>query len=187
MSSAAEEIAYLFRQHGALVYGEACSVLSHSFQAGELAQQQGLDEELVLAAFLHDIGHLCPLESTQAYQKMEAFGIEAHDEWGARYLEARGGSPRLVATVRNHVRAKRYLCYSDPDYYNTLSKASKQTLAHQGGILSKSEGRAFEDDPYFEASIAIRKIDELAKGIEVEILPAHWNLLNQLITKYLVL
>ncbi|MEM1319200.1 MAG: HD domain-containing protein [Bacteroidota bacterium] len=185
MSSVAQEIVSLFRRYGTLVYGEACSVLSHSFQAGELAQQQGLDEELVLAAFLHDIGHLCPLEGEQAYQQMAGFGIEAHDEWGARFLEGRGFSPRLVATVRNHVQAKRYLCFSDPAYYSTLSKASRETLVHQGGVFSAAEAQTFENSPYFRASITIRKIDELAKGINVKILPIHWELLNQLITKHL--
>ena len=42
--------------------GEKVSQLEHMVQA-QLAEQRDFDEEVILAAFLHDIGHIC--ESVQ--------------------------------------------------------------------------------------------------------------------------
>jgi len=115
-----EEILQLFSKHGHMVYGERCTQLAHSIQAGLIAKARGYDDELILAAFLHDIGHLCPLEQTeQTFDKMGDFGIEAHDLWGEQFLQTRGFSERIIATVKNHVAAKRYLCFAIATYYDT--------------------------------------------------------------------
>ncbi len=163
LSPSAEDILLLFQKHGHIVYGEVMSVLSHSVQAGEHARAQGLDEELILSAFLHDIGHLVPLEQAANYERMGEFGMEAHDKWGEQYLVAAGFSPRLVAVVRNHVDAKRYLCATDQQYYDQLSEASKETLQYQGGPFSEEEAAQFAAGTYFKESIQLRRIDELAK------------------------
>ena len=178
------QIIELFQKHGALDYGERCTVLSHSIQAGWIAKEKGLDKELILAAFLHDIGHLSPLEeATAQYSEMGGYGIEAHDKWGEAYLQARGFSPRIIATVRNHVDAKRYLCHVDTDYHAQLSEASKQTLSYQGGPMNEVEALSFESDPFFEDSIVIRKIDEEAKIQDFEIGEEHWEYFRNLIEK----
>ena len=178
------EILSIFRKHGGIVYGERCSVLSHSIQAGLIAQNRGCDDELVLAAFLHDIGHLCPLEYDQtAFSRMGEFGIEAHDRWAEAFLRERGFSERLIATVKNHVAAKRYLCFSEAAYYEELSEASKNTLRYQGGPMSEQEAKDFEQDPFFEDSLVIRKIDEAAKEEDFEVREAHWTMLAHLLQR----
>jgi putative nucleotidyltransferase with HDIG domain len=177
-----EEIITLFKKHGAQEYGEQMSVLSHSFQAGLHAKAMGLDEELIIGAFLHDIGHLCPLEQAKAeFETMGEFGIEAHDQWGRAFLKSRGFSDRIVAVVYNHVAAKRYLCRRDETYYAELSEASKNTLAYQGGMMSEAEASAFENQPFFEESILIRKIDEAAKETDYQITAEHWAYFEQLL------
>ncbi len=40
------------------VFGEAVTKLQHAEQAAHLARQAGADRETILAALLHDIGHL---------------------------------------------------------------------------------------------------------------------------------
>lgn len=182
-SSAPEQIMELFKKHGHIVYGEVMSVLSHSVQAGEHARQQGLDEELILAAFLHDIGHLVPLEQEEAYQRMGEFGMEAHDKWGEVFLREAGFSDRLLATVRNHVDAKRYLCATEANYYDQLSDASKETLRYQGGPFSEQEAQQFASGPFFAESITIRKIDELAKEEQFEVTATHWVYYEDLLRK----
>lgn len=185
MKKITTEIMEMFKKHGHMEYGEGFSVISHSAQAGLIAKEQGLDEELILAAFLHDIGHLCPLEDeTAQYQEMGNYGIHAHDRWGEDYLAAKGFSARLVATVKNHVKAKRYLCQRDPAYHGKLSEASKQTLQHQGGPMTEEEALVFESDPFFKDSLRIRKIDEAAKYEDFEVLEAHWVYFEQLLHKF---
>ncbi len=50
----------LYEQHGSDDYiGEAINQLEHMSQAAQLAMAEGYDDEVVLAAFFHDIGHLC--------------------------------------------------------------------------------------------------------------------------------
>ena len=56
----AEEIFGLYDRYGGEDYiGEPVSQVEHMSQAAALAQNEGHDDEVVLAAFFHDIGHLC--------------------------------------------------------------------------------------------------------------------------------
>ena len=55
-----EEVFGLYRQYGTDDYiGEPVSQIEHMSQAAQLALAEGYDDEVVLAAFFHDIGHLC--------------------------------------------------------------------------------------------------------------------------------
>ena len=58
-----------------------------------------------------------------------------HEEVGARWLARRFG-PGISEPVRLHVPAKRYLCATDRQYLQRLSRASVHTLALQGGPMS---------------------------------------------------
>lgn len=182
-----DEIFTLFQQFGHMEYGEGFSVNSHSVQAGLLAKAKELDDELIAAAFLHDIGHLYPLTLEQKWEKMGDFGIEAHDHWGERFLEERGFSARMQATVKNHVAAKRYLCAVETSYFDELSLASRETLNYQGGPMSPDEVRAFEADPFFRDSIIVRRLDDEAKIMEFELLPSHWQFFKALLQRTLTL
>lgn len=158
----ADEIINMFEQHGGEEYaGEAVTQLQHMFQAGELARNAGSDDELILAAFLHDIGHICV--SADQHAAMDGYGIMDHEDVGAQFLDSRGFSSRLQKLVAAHVDAKRYLTYADPVYYNNLSDASKITLQFQGGPMTEEEAFAFEADSLFPLYIQLRKWDELAK------------------------
>ena len=49
----------LFARRGAAAYhGEAVSQAEHALQAADLAQREGEPDRLVVAALLHDVGHL---------------------------------------------------------------------------------------------------------------------------------
>lgn len=113
------------------------------------------DEEFVLAALFHDIGHILGLEAFLEME-MDNCGILDHETIGAQFLYSLGFSYHCCQLVRNHVQAKRYLCYKNPDYYNELSEASKTTLRFQGGPMSAEEGRAFEKHPMFEEILLLR-------------------------------
>jgi 2-amino-1-hydroxyethylphosphonate dioxygenase (glycine-forming) len=165
-----DEIMGFYEQHGGEEYaGEKVTQLEHMVQAAQLAEEQGFDEEVVLAAFLHDIGHIC--EAGHGDNEMAGFGIKDHEEIGAGFLKEKGFSKKIVRLVESHVEAKRYLTLKDPAYYDQLSDASKKTLEYQGGRMSEEEANAFEQYPLFDLIIKMRKWDEQAK-IEHKPLPA---------------
>ena len=163
------EIMNFYEQHGGEEYaGEKLTQLEHMVQAAQLAEEQGYDEEVILAAFLHDIGHIC--EDGHGDNEMDGFGIKDHEEIGADFLKNKGFSKKVVRLVDSHVEAKRYLTFKDPGYYGQLSDASKKTLEYQGGRMEEEEANAFEQYPLFSLIIQMRKWDEEAK-IEHKPLP----------------
>jgi putative nucleotidyltransferase with HDIG domain len=138
-------------------------------QCAMQAEQEGADEELVLGAFLHDIGHL--LRHQQKTEAMGNYGVVNHEGIGADYLKARGFSDRICAVVGGHVAAKRYLITAKPGYKEKLSLASLKTLEYQGGPMGEEEKNAFEKQPYFEDIIRVRMWDEGAKLTDIKMTP----------------
>ncbi|HXO76320.1 MAG TPA: HD domain-containing protein [Puia sp.] len=164
-----DEIMKLYEGYGGAEYaGEKVSQLEHMVQAAQLAEEQGYEEEVILAAFLHDIGHIS--EAAKGENEMDGFGIKDHEELGAEFLREKGFSKKVARLVESHVEAKRYLTIKDPSYYAQLSEASKKTLEYQGGPMTEEEAAAFEQYPLFPLIIQMRKWDELAK-IENKPLP----------------
>ncbi len=162
----ANEIISLYDRYGNEDYiGEPVSQIEHMCQCAQLAEAKGADNETVLAAFFHDIGHLCEFATPEAGLKhMDHYGIVDHEKLGSEFLLSKGFSENIAKMVANHVNAKRYLTYKFPAYYDLLSDASKKTLEHQGGFMDKAEATAFEADPLHESYIALRRWDEQAKA-----------------------
>jgi phosphonate degradation associated HDIG domain protein len=155
------EIFALYEKHGDEDYiGEPVSQLEHMSQAAALAAEDGHDDEVILAAFFHDIGHLCASDDAES---MDGMGAVDHEKLGAEYLSEKGFSDRLTQLVQSHVIAKRYLTYKFPEYYEKLSEASKTTLNFQGGRMSKTEAEEFEAHPDAELMIQLRYFDDKAK------------------------
>ena len=142
--------------------GEPVSQLEHMCQCALLAEREGYGENVVLAAFLHDIGHLC--EHVTEVKYMDQYGVADHERIGAEFLLENNFSADIASLVRNHVEAKRYLTYKDATYFHNLSEASKKTLSFQGGRMSPEEAEKFELDPLFTLHIKLRRWDELAKA-----------------------
>jgi phosphonate degradation associated HDIG domain protein len=165
-----EEIMALYHQYGDEDYiGEPVSQLEHMCQCAELAEEEGYDEEVILAAFFHDIGHFC--EHIMPVKQMNGYGVVDHEKLGADFLRSKGFSSTIASLVQNHVQAKRYLTYHFPEYYEQLSEASKKTLEFQGGRMTLEEAMGFESDSLFDQHIKLRRWDEKAK-LEHQSLPA---------------
>jgi phosphonate degradation associated HDIG domain protein len=176
------EVFDLYRTFGDNDYiGEPVSQIEHMSQAAQLAIQEGYEDEVVLAAFFHDIGHICVMKNTA--NDMGGYGTKSHEKIGADFLREKGFPEKLAALVENHVQAKRYLTFKYPDYFNNLSEASKQTLIFQGGVMKQEEAVAFEEDPLFHLSIQMRHWDEKAKEIGVAIIDL--TLLKNIATRIL--
>lgn len=167
---AADFIISLYNRYGDEDYiGEPVSQLEHMCQCALVAEKEGYDEETILAAFFHDIGHLC--EHIMAVEQMDGYGVVDHEKLGAEFLRGHGFSEKIASLVQNHVEAKRYLTWKYPSYYEQLSVASKKTLEFQGGRMSNEEALQFESDPLFELHIKLRRWDEQAK-LEHQELPS---------------
>lgn len=159
----------LYTQYGHADYiGEPVSQLEHMSQTAQLAAKDGYDEEVVLAAFFHDIGHL--FAQDKSIENMDGYGVRSHEKLGADYLRSYGFPNKIRKLVENHVQAKRYLTFRYPDYLNKLSEASLKTLTFQGGVMSPTEAEAFEKDELFALSLKMRSWDEFAKEVDVPIM-----------------
>ncbi len=143
---------------------EGMSQLAHALQAAALAEQSGATPEFVVAALLHDIGHLIqPFGENPA-----AIGIDhCHERLGAAWLQQFFG-PEVHEPVRWHVEAKRYLCTTKPAYKDRLSQDSIRSLKLQGGPMTPVEIGAFEARPFSRDAVRLRYLDEAAKVIDAE-------------------
>jgi phosphonate degradation associated HDIG domain protein len=141
--------------------GEPVSQIEHMCQAAQLAEAEGYDDEVILASFFHDIGHLC--EHIYETKQMDGYGVMDHESLGSQYLREKGFSEKIARLVESHVPAKRYLTFKYPEYYNKLSEASKATLDKQGGRMNDAEAKQFEADNLYLLFIKIREWDDKAK------------------------
>lgn len=161
-----DEVCQLFATKGHAAYvGEPVSQLEHALQSAYHAQQEQASDALVVAALLHDIGHLVHKLPEDAADH----GIDTrHEQMGHAWLRRYCG-PEVTEPIRLHVPAKRYLCATDPAYQAHLSPASIQSFALQGGLFSAAEIAEFESNPHFRAAVALRRWDDLAKIPAMEV------------------
>jgi len=164
----------LYSRWGADTYDEELSQLDHALQTAALAGAAGASDELLVAALLHDIGHLLALEGQArggsprpAVAELPEIDL-VHEAVGARYL-ARLYPPAVTAPIALHVRAKRYRCTVDGGYHEGLSTGSKRSLEKQGGRMSDDEVAAFEALPGFADAVDLRGWDDGGKidGLDV--------------------
>lgn len=156
----ADDLVAIYSRRGSAAYfGEPVSVTEHGLQAAYFAEAAGAADALIVAALLHDIGHLIE----DAPDDLADWKSDAHHELsGSRWLASRFG-PEVSEPVRLHVPAKRYLCAKNPKYFSSLSPASVVTLALQGGPMSSAEMAAFKAEPYSRDAIRVRQWDDQAK------------------------
>lgn len=175
------ELTDLFTRLGGLHYGEGVSQLEHALQTAHHAKLDGAPPELVAAALLHDVGHMMQKVGENAAD----LGIDTrHEHIGAGYL-ARAFGPAVTEPIRLHVAAKRYRVAVDPAYRESLSPASLQSLALQGGPLSAAEIEDFLADPAARPALRLRGYDEAGKAPDAEIagLETYQGLLRGLIDR----
>jgi len=157
--SATDEILTLLKRGNADLYsGERISQLEHALQCAHFAQQAGAEDALVVATLVHDLGHILAGGEYAAGRGID----DRHEQSGADYL-ARHFGPAVSEPVRLHVAAKRYLCATDPGYFDRLSEASVRSLALQGGPMTAQEAQEFEANPFAADAVRLRQWDEQGK------------------------
>ena len=124
-----------------------------------MAQAQGETPAFITAALLDDIGHMVH----DLGEDPAADGVDdLHEAKGAAWLEKHFG-PEVTEPVRLHVPAKCYLCATDPAYVGKLSEDSVRSLVLQGGPMAADDAARFRQEPFHEAAVRLRRIDEAAK------------------------
>lgn len=155
-----DELFRLLEEKGGARYGgEGISQLAHAQQSALLSVEAGDPASLVVASLMHDIGHLVGKGDEGLADK----GIDArHEASGARVLEQVFGKA-VAEPVRLHVDAKRYLCFAEAGYWDSLSRGSKVSLQVQGGPFDAEGAQEFIQQPYASDAVKLRRYDDLAK------------------------
>jgi phosphonate degradation associated HDIG domain protein len=154
-----EVLELLTGRGGGSYFGEPVTVLEHCLQAAHFAREAGCSDALIVAALLHDVGHLLHPEA----EDIADHGVDTrHEEIADEYLRAH--LPETVTRpIRLHVAAKRYLCAIDPEYLSELSPSSLLSLRLQGGPMSQEEAAVFIVQPLAEEGVTLRLWDDEAK------------------------
>jgi phosphonate degradation associated HDIG domain protein len=160
MALTISDICILFGRKGGRAYdGEPVTQLEHALQTAARAAESGAGPALVTAALLHDLGHLLNDQGDTPTLR----GVDDLHQFVALPFLRTLFDDDVLAPIKLHVDAKRYLCATRPDYYNALSSDSKRSLVLQGGIFSPAEADAFIAQPYAGDAVSVRLWDDLAK------------------------
>ena len=175
------DISYLFDKWGNDSYSETVSQVAHAEQCASLARTAGADDHIIVAALLHDIGHLLVLEQTGGSAQLDS--DDEHEATGARSVVQLFGT-RVAGPIALHVAAKRYLCAVETEYFDILSPASVASLRMQGGPMSSGEVARFQRLPHFAAAVALRRWDDEAKvrGLAVAPFATYVTIMERLAT-----
>jgi predicted HD phosphohydrolase len=135
--------------------GDLIDLWQHQLQTAEGLLRQGVDDELVVAGLLHDLGDGRVTEA-------------AHGPYAADLVRPLLGE-RVAWVIAAHADAKRYLCTVDPDYWKSLSPLSQQTMLRQGGLMTPEEVAAFQAHPWAEDALTLRRFDDAGKDPQYEV------------------
>jgi len=150
-----------FSERGANAYGtEAVSQLEHALQSGQLALEASACDTLIVAALLHDIGHI--IDGRDLPTGFDENFHDHHEERAYGWLLTHFGMA-VAEPIRLHVAAKRYLCTVDETYESLLSPTSHKSYVDQGGRMSDTEIQAFSSEPFYTEALRLRRWDDIAK------------------------
>jgi predicted HD phosphohydrolase len=144
------ETAALLRSLRGVWDENAVDDLDHALQSAARAVDDGADDELVLAAALHDLAHSPLCDSPNR---------DCHDVAAQDWLTPRYGA-RVGWLAGAHVAAKRYLAATEPGYADALSSTSVLSLQAQGGAAVDDEMLCH---PWWSDALRLRHYDDAAK------------------------
>ena len=170
MALSLHDIEPLFAAKGDRMYaGEPVTQLQHALQSAQLAEQSGADAAMIIAALLHDLGHMVNDQGETPTLR----GIDDRHEYVALPFLRGLFNDAVLQPIRLHVDAKRYLCarghvatdgpVNGAQYWANLSADSKRSLELQGGIFTDTEAQRFISQPYAAGAVNVRLWDDAAK------------------------
>jgi predicted HD phosphohydrolase len=164
-------IGSIFERRGGEEYlGEPVTMGQHMLQGATMAEQSKEPDDIIIGALLHDIGHFTSEFGTFSMEDKED---RYHEDVGAAVLEH--FFPKVITDCcRYHVAAKRYLCATNPEYFQKLSAASIHSLNLQGGPMSETEIKEFERNPNLKKILTVRLYDDAGKIPDMDT-PSFWH------------
>jgi len=161
--------------------GEAITQLQHALQCAHLAETAHETPQMITASLLHDIGHLITQEFSQEHETSK-LQDDLHQYIALPFLRPLF-SEDVLAPIRLHVDAKRYLCFEDSSYWEALSPTSKHTLELQGGVFSSEAAQIYIQQPFAQDAVRLRRYDDLAKVPHVQTPPlSHYRKIAESLT-----
>ncbi len=150
-----DELAERFASHGAEPYGEAVSQAEHALQCATLAEARRLLGQPVVAALLHDIGHLYE-DPAQIDEGGPAPRNSAHCRCAT--------VPESVwQPVRLHVSAKRFLRGGPELPRQPVAGLPAQPGAARRAVRRASPPRPTSRRPMPQDGLTLRRLDDLAR------------------------
>lgn len=165
----------LFNRQGHQKVGEKVTQLTHALHTAHYARMDNAPAEEVVAALLHDIGHLWEADNKG---DMAIGYVANHEELGDQFLR-RHFAKSVTEPVRLHVAAKRYLCAVDLNFFAGLSQASVGSLRTQGGPMSKEEIALFRANPFCKSAVRLRRWNDI--GQDEDLTPAKLESYRELV------
>jgi phosphonate degradation associated HDIG domain protein len=164
-----DDIVALYRRWADRRYDEVVTQMAHALQCAALARRDAAGEVMVVAALLHDVGHLLHLAESDG---------EPGDLEGDRHHEVRGAAalagvfdPAVTEPIRLHVAAKRYLCAREPAHLAGLSAGSVRSLRAQGGPMTPEEMATFAAEAFADDAVQLRRWDDAGKVVGLDVQP----------------
>jgi gamma-butyrobetaine dioxygenase len=130
--------------------GESLDLVEHGLQTAEGLERAGAGDELIVAGLLHDLGD-------------GRVSAAEHASYAASLVRPLFGE-RVAWLIAAHADAKRYLCATDPGYWNSLSPISQRTLIEQGDVMSGEEAVAWAQHPWAQDAALLRRCDDGGKN-----------------------
>lgn len=173
----------LFKERGNDIYDEGITQIEHGLQTmnygRKYIEKEYKDDSMLLACFLHDIGHI--LIDEQANDDWETKDYN-HETIAFQFLNQYFNKD-ISVPVCLHVKAKKYLCSINKKYYDKLSSSSKHTLQLQGGLMNEQEIKKFESNSYFKHAIDLRIWEDESKILNQKF-EQNYKEIDQLIRKH---
>eukprot|EP00929_Paragymnodinium_shiwhaense_P046644 TRINITY_DN23741_c0_g1_i1.p1 TRINITY_DN23741_c0_g1~~TRINITY_DN23741_c0_g1_i1.p1 ORF type:complete len:283 (-),score=45.96 TRINITY_DN23741_c0_g1_i1:669-1424(-) len=135
------------------------SPLEHSLRAATLAQRFQQGSDLVVAALVHDCGHLLKAQAKHE-SGPHVGGGKAEDSpnvVGSSWLRQLGFSGFVCRLVASMPEARRFLCREVPGYAGNLSAVAMEHVMKMGGPMGEAEAVAFRSRSTFTATVALRQ------------------------------
>lgn len=138
--------------------------LQHSSQTAHMATREGFEDEVIVAAFLHNIGSLISqLPKSQITNQDTSF-----ERMGGAFLKERGFPQDVVDLIQSQLIARRYLTHKYSGFYKALSMQQQDYVLSHGGPLDPHDAIDFEKYELFRPSVRLVLWQEKAKEPALE-------------------